>query len=66
MQTIRVPELKDEGDETQVTFTPDEQYAFVTLTYLVDNVCLHTARVKEVEEAYRAVITEQNREEMEA
>lgn len=36
-----------------MTFSPEEQYAHVTLTYLVDNVCLHSAKVDEVRKAYQ-------------
>ena len=36
-----------------MTFSPEEQYAHVTLTYLVDNVCLHAAKVDEVRKAYQ-------------
>ena len=40
-----------------VTFSPEEQYAHVTLTYLVDNVCLHAAKVDEVRKAYQEQAT---------
>jgi len=36
-----------------VTFSPEEQYAHVTLTYLIDNVCLHSAKVDEVRRAHQ-------------
>lgn len=39
-------------DQTLVTFTAEEQYAHVTLTYLVDSVCLHASKVDEVTKAY--------------
>lgn len=39
-----------------MTFTPDEQYAQVTLTYLVDNVCLHAAKVEEIRQAHQEQI----------
>ena len=39
-----------------VTFTPEEQYAQVTLTYIVDNVCLHAAKVEEVRQAHQEQI----------
>ena len=38
-------------EETLVTFGAEEQYAHVTLTFLVDNVCLHEAKVEEVRAA---------------
>lgn len=40
-----------------MTFSPEEQYAHVTLTYLVDNVCLHAAKVDEVRKAYQEQAT---------
>ena len=54
-------EVKGEGthpsassaDQTLVTFTAEEQYAHVTLTYLVDSVCLHAAKVEEVKKTYQ-------------
>lgn len=46
-------------DQTLVTFTPEEQYAHVTLTYVVDNVCLHAAKVAEVQASYQAQILEE-------
>ena len=32
-------------DSTMVTFSPEEQYAQVTMTLIIDNVCLHAAKV---------------------
>lgn len=43
-------QLNDE--QTLVTFSPEEQYAQVTLTYIVDNVCLHLAKVEEIGRRY--------------
>lgn len=45
-------------ENTLITFTPEEQYAQVTLTYVIDNVCLHAAKVEEVENQYRKQISE--------
>jgi hypothetical protein len=28
-----------------VTFTPEEQYAQVTMNLMIDNVCMHSAKV---------------------
>ena len=39
-------------ENTLITFTPEEQYAQVTLTYVIDNVCLHAAKVEEAENFY--------------
>ena len=36
-----------------MTFSPEEQYAHVTLTYIIDNVCLHAAKVEEVRKVYQ-------------
>ena len=35
-----------------VTFSPEEQYAHVTVTFLVDNVCLHMAKKDEIKKAF--------------
>ena len=35
-----------------VTFSPEEQYAQVTLTYIIDNVYLHAAKVDEIRKRY--------------
>lgn len=40
-------------ENTLITFTPEEQYAQVTLTYVIDNVCLHAAKVQEAEHQYK-------------
>ena len=45
-------------EETLVTFGAEEQYAHVTLTYLVDNVCLHEAKIDEVRAACQESIQE--------
>ena len=41
------------NEQTLVTFTPEEQYAHVTMTFLVDNVCLHTAKLDEIKKGYK-------------
>jgi hypothetical protein len=43
-------------ENTLITFTPEEQYAQVTLTYVIDNVCLHAAKVEEAEHFYKKQI----------
>jgi hypothetical protein len=45
-------------ENTLITFTPEEQYAQVTLTYVIDNVCLHAAKVEEAETQYRKAIAD--------
>lgn len=40
-------------ENTLVTFSPEEQYASVTLNYVIDNVCLHAAKVEEAENYFQ-------------
>ena len=50
----RMPSSRDEEakvedvEQTLVTFTPEEQYAHVTLAYLVDNVCIHSSKQDDI------------------
>ena len=50
----RMPSSRDEEakvedvEQTLVTFTPEEQYAHVTLNYLVDNVCIHSSKQEDI------------------
>lgn len=39
-------------DQSLVTFSASEQFAQVTLSFVVDNVCLHAAKVEEVGKKY--------------
>lgn len=40
------------GEDTLITFSPEDQYAQVTLTFMVDSVCLHAAKVEAVQKYY--------------
>jgi hypothetical protein len=40
------------GDETLITFSPEDQYAQVTLSFIVDSVCLHSAKVEALQKYY--------------
>jgi hypothetical protein len=42
------------NSDALVTFSPTEQYAQVTLTLIVDSVCLHSARLEEVKKTFAA------------
>lgn len=42
------------AEQTTVTFTPEEQYAQVTMSLIVDNVCLHAAKMTAVQKHYDA------------
>ena len=50
----RMPSSRDEEakvedvEQTLVTFTPEEQYAHVTLAYLIDNVCIHSSKQDDI------------------
>ena len=46
------------SEQTMVTFSPEEQYAFVTLNYIIDNVCIHSAKQDEVRQQYSDMIAE--------
>lgn len=42
------------AENTLVTFTPEEQYAQVTMSLIIDNVCQHAAKVDSIRKAYNA------------
>jgi hypothetical protein len=42
----------DDVEQTLVTFLPEEQYAHVTLTYLVDNVCVHASKQEDIRDHF--------------
>jgi hypothetical protein len=54
MPSSRDEETKggDDIEQTLVTFTPEEQYAHATLTYLVDNVCIHASKQEDIREYF--------------
>jgi hypothetical protein len=57
MPSSRDEEAKVEDvEQTLVTFTPEEQYAHVTLAYLVDNVCIHSSKQEDIRQFFHQQI----------
>ena len=51
-EEAKVGETVGASEHTLVTFSPEEQYAHVTLSYMIDNVCLHEAKQDEIRQQY--------------
>ena len=46
----------EDVEQTLVTFTAEEQYAHVTLAYLVDNVCIHASKQDDIRDFFTSQI----------